>query len=436
MARGVARYLVGSFVVLGLAACGKVMFAERDAWRHEAEIACLKNGQVKESASLTRIQPISGPGICGADFPLKVAAIGEGSAIGFADELRPPGGIPGVVARQPLADAPYTPRVNAPPYQPYPQQPYQQYPQQQYPQQQYQQPYPAQPQYHTQRPPQAGSAPMSIYAPGVAQPEPDDAEDDIEEADQAQPAPRAPYGAPRYQPAPRMPVQAQPYPQTIPAQQYPPAEQVPLGRERGPVTTGATAVQPAATLACPIVSALDTWFAGGVQPAAMKWLGAPVAEIRQISAYSCRGMNGQRGAPISEHAFGNALDIASFTLTDGRKVTVKDGWRGTPEEQGFLRDVHAAACQHFSTVLAPGSNAFHYDHIHVDLARRASGRQVCNPAPIPGDVVAGRAGYRFARGEPGVTGSVQKAVRKPGFFKMRGHDEVYDGLPRAVAGED
>ena len=433
MARGVARYLVGSFVVLGLAACGKVMFAERDAWRHEAEVACLKNGQVKEGASLTRIQPITGPGICGADFPLKVAAIGEGSAIGFADELRPPGGIPGVVARQPLADAPYTPRVNAPPYQPYPQQ----YPQQQqYQQPQYQQPYPAQPPYQAQRPPQAGPAPMSIYPPSVAQPEPADAEDDIEEADQAQPAQRAPYGAPRYQPAPRMPVQAQPYPQTIPAQQYPPAEQVPLGRERGPVTTGATAVQPAATLACPIVSALDTWFAGGVQPAAMKWLGAPVAEIRQISAYSCRGMNGQRGAPISEHAFGNALDIASFTLVDGRKITVKDGWRGTPEEQGFLRDVHAAACQHFSTVLAPGSNAFHYDHIHVDLARRASGRQVCNPAPIPGDAVAGRAGFRFARGEPGVTGSVQKTVRKPSFFKMRGRDEVYDGLSKAVAGED
>jgi hypothetical protein len=430
MARGVARYLVGSVVVLGLAACGKMMFAERDAWRHEAEVACLKTGQVKEGASLTRIQPISGPGICGADFPLKVAAIGEGSAIGFADELRPPGGIPGVVARQPLADAPYTPRVSAPTYQAYPQQQYQQ--------PQYQQPYPAEPQYQpqyqppyqAQRPPRA--SPMSIYAPGVAQPEPDSAEDDIDDVDQAPPAQRAPaYGAPRYQPVPRAA-----YPQTIPAQQYPPAEQVPLGRERAPVTTGAAAVQPAATLACPIVSALDTWFAGGVQPAAMKWLGAPVAEIRQISAYSCRGMNGQRGAPISEHAFGNALDIASFTLADGRRITVKDGWRGSPEEQGFLRDVHAAACQHFSTVLAPGSNAFHYDHIHVDLARRASGRQICNPAPIPGDVVAGRAGSRFARGDSGVTGSIQKTARNPGFFRMRGRDEVYDGLPKALAGED
>ena len=199
--------------------------------------------------------------------------------------------------------------------------------------------------------------------------------------------------------------------------------------------TGAAAVQPAATLACPIVSALDGWFANGVQPAATKWFGQQVAEIRQISAYSCRSMNGQRGTPISEHAFGNALDVASFTLADGRKVTVKDGWRGTPEEQGFLRDVHASACQQFATVLAPGSNAFHYDHIHVDLARRASGRQVCNPAPTPGDQVAARAGYRVgARADAMVTGSIKK--RLPTFRTLRGRDEVYDGLPRAVPGED
>jgi hypothetical protein len=166
----------------------------------------------------------------------------------------------------------------------------------------------------------------------------------------------------------------------------------------------------------------------------MRWFGQPVAEIRQISAYSCRGMNGQRGAQISEHAFGNALDIAAFTLADGRRVTVKDGWRGMPEEQGFLRDVHASACRHFSTVLAPGSNAFHYDHIHVDLMRRASGRQICNPAAIPGDVVAARAGYRSARSETGVTGSIKP--RKSRFGTLRGRDEVYDGLPRAVPGED
>jgi hypothetical protein len=146
-------------------------------------------------------------------------------------------------------------------------------------------------------------------------------------------------------------------------------------------------------------------------------------------------MNGQPGAHISEHAFGNALDIASFTLADGRKITVKDGWRGLPEEQGFLRDVQGSACRHFSTVLAPGSNVYHYDHIHVDLMRRASGRQICKPAAVSGDLIAARAGYRVgARSDPAVTGSIgRKTVR---MFKPRGRDEVYDGLPRAVAGED
>src|SRR5205823_6239820 len=222
-------------------------------------------------------------------------------------------------------------------------------------------------------------------------------------------------------------------PQSDPPQSDPPGdEQVPLGRERMPVTTGSVAVQPTATLACPIVSALDTWFASGVQPAALKWFGVQVAEIRQISAYSCRGMNGQPGARISEHAFGNALDIAAFTLADGRKITVKDGWRGAPEEQGFLRDVQGAACEHFSTVLAPGSNAFHYDHIHVDLMRRTSARQICNPAAVPGDVVAARAIYRFARSEPTVTGSIKRTARLPTFRKPDGRDEVYDVLPIAV----
>jgi len=115
MARGVARYLVGSLVVLGLAACGKMWIAERDAWRHEAEVACLKSGLVKEGPSIVRISPIAGPGICGADFPLKVAAIGDGAPIGYADDLRPPGYVP-----QPLATPPggYSPR---PAYSPYPQ---------------------------------------------------------------------------------------------------------------------------------------------------------------------------------------------------------------------------------------------------------------------------------------------------------------------------
>src|SRR5262249_53182516 len=165
---------------------------------------------------------------------------------------------------------------------------------------------------------------------------------------------------------------------------------------RTPVAAGPVTVSPAATLACPLVSQLDQWIAGSVQPAALRWFGQPVVEIRQISAYSCRGMNGDPNAHISEHAFGNALDIAAFTLANGRKITVKTGWHGEPEEQGFLRDVQGAACEQFTTVLAPGSNAYHYDHIHVDLMRRAGGRRACNPHAVSGEEVAARARGRYA----------------------------------------
>src|SRR3954470_20424422 len=99
MTRGVRLYLVGSFVLVSLAGCGRGLFQteEREPWRTEAEIACLKSGSVREGADLVRIDPISGPGVCGAEFPLKVAALGESNgSIGFADEsLRPPGGIGG-----------------------------------------------------------------------------------------------------------------------------------------------------------------------------------------------------------------------------------------------------------------------------------------------------------------------------------------------------
>jgi hypothetical protein len=137
-------------------------------------------------------------------------------------------------------------------------------------------------------------------------------------------------------------------------------------------------------------------------------------------------MNGNSRAHISEHAFGNALDIAAFTLADGRRITVKDGWRGMPEEQGFLRDVQGAACQQFNTVLAPGSNVHHYDHIHVDLMRRASRRIICQPAAVGGEEIASRASTRnpYASRELSVTGSL--GGRRSHRAKVEEEDEFLD----------
>jgi len=160
----------------------------------------------------------------------------------------------------------------------------------------------------------------------------------------------------------------------------------------------------------------------------MRWFGVRVVEIKQISAYSCRGMNGNANAHISEHAFGNALDIAGFTLADGRKISVQEGWKGLPEEQGFLHDVQATACQAFTTVLAPGSNVYHYNHIHVDLMRRARRPIICQPAPMSGEEVAARAAQRnpYASREPQVTGSLggRKTASRP--QKVNEEDEFED----------
>jgi hypothetical protein len=401
MTRGVRLYLVGSFVLVSLAGCGRGFFqsAEREPWRTEAEIACLKSGAVKENAELVRISPISGPGVCGAEYPLKVAALGESSgSFGFADEIRPPAGI-GNQPRWPVSRPPSPAQA---PYHPDPPL--------------------RQPGYGASSNAPISNAPLSLAAPGV-QPE----EDDIDLPSESEPGSREPAAQGTY----RAPY---PSPQTYPSgdRYSAPASARPnvapglprLGPAQGNSVAafGPVAMKPAATLACPIVSALDRWLAGSVQPAAQRWFGARVVEIRQISAYSCRGMNGNSRAHISEHAFGNALDIAGFTLADGRHVSVKDGWKGMPEEQGFLRDVQAAACQQFSTVLAPGSNVHHYDHIHVDLMRRASQRVICQPAALSGEEIAARAGQRnpHASRAPFVTGSLGGSKAAPPRHRFSG----------------
>ena len=287
--------LRGAFPVpalaIALAGCAGMWFAEREPWRRDAELACLQSGAVKEGPTVTIVKAINGPGVCGADYPLQVAAIGGSARLGSADEVVPPQG----------GDTPDRPR-------------------------------PARAQVSFLMPAAPYKAGASISAAGAFDP---------------------------------------------------------VGRR----AATPSAVIPPATLACPMVSILDRFVSDKVQPAALRWFSHRVVEIKQISAYSCRGMNGDPYADISEHAFGNALDMAAFTFADGRTITVKDGWHGAPAEQGFLRDIHSAACQMFTTVLAPGSNAYHDDHMHVDLKQRQS--IVCEPDAMPGQVAAARARGRY-----------------------------------------
>jgi extensin-like protein len=400
MKGGVAYYLVGAGVLLALAGCGRGIFmGERAPWRHQAEVECMKSGTVKLGAGVTRIEPIEGPGMCGADFPLKVAVVGEGpAAIGYGDDLRPPGSIPNAsqMPNWPINEPRYAPpapidRVDVEPMSTRSGQPRMRW-------------VPGPPPAERVAPMGSAGRPVDLNpsgtAPGVtpsAAPLPDDIPDDAVLPERSYPPQRA-QPAPLYQSPQR----------TAPV--YQPQRGAPaLGPARMPqmVAASPATLTPAATLACPLVSALDRWMNDGVQPAAMRWFGSQVVEIKQISSYSCRGMVGSGGSGISEHAFGNAIDIAAFTFADGRRVTVQEGWHGAPEEQGFLRDVHLAACNNFNTVLAPGYNAAHYNHIHVDLMRRASGDRPCRPEAMTGEMAAAKARALYARHRgPAYTGSV------------------------------
>lgn len=192
-------------------------------------------------------------------------------------------------------------------------------------------------------------------------------------------------------------------------------------------------IQPAALVNCGVAAALNDWLVKVAQPAAREAFGSPIVKLTGASGYVCRNRNGAADGPISEHAFGNALDISGFVLADGRSIVVASHWGATardakaatakaagpaetaatvapakktasgknasdkqrsalggpapepvqpasvaapavpPErtkEAAFLRRVHAGACPMFGTVLGPEANEAHRDHIHIDLKGR------------------------------------------------------------------
>ena len=122
-------------------------------------------------------------------------------------------------------------------------------------------------------------------------------------------------------------------------------------------------------MTCPLASSFTDWARYAVAPAAKQYLGSEVVRIETMGTFNCRAVNGSRSGKLSEHAFANAVDVSAFVLRDGRRVSVLNGWRGSPEERAFLRRLHQSACKRFGTVLGPEYNAAHANHFHFDMAR-------------------------------------------------------------------
>jgi hypothetical protein len=124
---------------------------------------------------------------------------------------------------------------------------------------------------------------------------------------------------------------------------------------------------------CAVAAGLSLWIEREVKPAARDLLGSNLTRIEHFGAYSCRRLYGRGSGPWSEHATGNAIDIASFTLADGTRISVLRDWNSDGPKAQFLHRARNGACHAFGTVLSPDYNAAHRDHLHLDQHARGLG---------------------------------------------------------------
>jgi hypothetical protein len=132
------------------------------------------------------------------------------------------------------------------------------------------------------------------------------------------------------------------------------------------------AVNPPPVLLCSMAEAVAEWVRTDAGPAADR-LGAPLAAITEVDSYSCRGRNNVAGAKLSEHGKGNALDISAIRLRNGGMFKLTDPL----VSRLFREQMRTLACARFTTVLGPGSDGYHEEHIHLDLSQRSHGYRIC-----------------------------------------------------------
>lgn len=130
-------------------------------------------------------------------------------------------------------------------------------------------------------------------------------------------------------------------------------------------------------LSCAFANAFATFLVRDVQPLAEEHLMSPVVEIGPGAAYVCRSRNNDPEAKLSEHALGNAFDLQAMRLADDQFLTAVGIARSTGAEKAFWDELRKAACKRFKTVLGPGSNPLHADHLHFDIAKRKRGGVIC-----------------------------------------------------------
>ena len=112
-------------------------------------------------------------------------------------------------------------------------------------------------------------------------------------------------------------------------------------------------------LNCKFALQFSKWLSESGAPILAAQMNSPVEKISTGPGFECRGRNGDGTAKISEHGYGNAVDMATFRLHNGQTLNVGDS--------ALLPGVRASGCGYFTTVLGPGANAAHSAHLHFDM---------------------------------------------------------------------
>jgi hypothetical protein len=131
-------------------------------------------------------------------------------------------------------------------------------------------------------------------------------------------------------------------------------------------------VKPAAILRCTMASAVADWIRTDMAPLAAS-LGSSISDLDNFDSFECRGRNRVLGARLSEHGRANALDIRAIKLANGKSISLTDRTVSRETRESVLHSM----CARFPTVLGPGSDWYHEDHIHLDLMERRNNYKIC-----------------------------------------------------------
>ncbi|MCA9685197.1 MAG: extensin family protein [Myxococcales bacterium] len=123
-----------------------------------------------------------------------------------------------------------------------------------------------------------------------------------------------------------------------------------------------------AKMSCPLALAMASWELI-LQEEAQAHLGSRVKRITHVGTYNCREMVYYDGW-ISEHSYANGIDIKSFTLADGREITIRSDYQADTPEGQFLRAMAKRAYDEvFNVVVTPNTpDGLHKFHLHFDMA--------------------------------------------------------------------